>query len=612
MSPHRVDLLARLLLQPGEDPLLEPLHVDVEPVGAPVEVLGVPGDAVAVFRREPLVQFANGRAAEDVLVVPQKRHEELEEHPAALELGLPLVELVREAPRERLHPRGAPARRSFREKTASRVGQPLGGGRAEALEVVSVDPVGLEAGAQQVEQLAPLFAPPVEAPLVEANEFEASADVEWVYVARPEVVDAARARTRGRRGGEPTGAAPVHEVRSRGDDPRGDEVHGDDVHDGLAPTGIGAMPLQRQERKRRAGGESLVPAREREAERALDDGRPDDGPADVAARDDLLAERLRIGVGVGPAPVAGALHPDLDEPLGDPELPLPTRGESQRLRVCRVAPLLAQALRRPLAELGNEGPILSRFALLRDAPLAVGNLLLGIEAGRVERAALGTGDDVFSPREVAADGLVLEDHPVAVAGDEARGHVQQRRSEAPTEAHGVARASRVHLDGKLEGRGEVHEPGTVDDQVESLHSRQVALGESEEGVGDVSRDRGTFLPHEGLEPRAVCRAQRVEGSARHHLVPETQLGVPAVAGAHQHEHAAHLRIAVQQQREGDFAEEAGRAGDEQPPAGECLAHVERRLRRGNRAQRRVAPGPRGPAERLLAHPRFWVITMGGR
>src|SRR5690606_15236513 len=126
-----------------------------------------------------------------------------------------------------------------------------------------------------------------------------------------------------------------------------------------------------------------------------------------------------VRVGVGPAPVLGALEADRRELLVDPELALAGDREPQRVGIVRVAALLAERAGRALAEDRDVDAVVGARLDLVDRPLAVGELGGGVEVVIAELAAAaapaGAGAAAVArpgrdlAREVADDRLVLPD-----------------------------------------------------------------------------------------------------------------------------------------------------------------------------------------------------------
>ncbi len=141
---------------------------------------------------------------------------------------------------------------------------------------------------------------------------------------------------------------PVGVHRAAGGDGDGggdDEVDGDDVDDALGHAGELLEEAAGVADDHRLGhAEAADPARPRLGERRLDDRRPDDRDGHVAALlgEGPLAERLRVGVGVGPAEAGGAGPPGVDHALGDPVGAAATRssrpGAGRRRRRARAGP----------------------------------------------------------------------------------------------------------------------------------------------------------------------------------------------------------------------------------------------------------------------------------
>src|SRR3954451_14844342 len=95
------DVLAALLLEPGEDPLLEPLHVHVAPVEAPVDALGIPGKLLPVCGRKLLPERSRVRALEDEDLAGDEWQEQLPGHLDGGELAVDRLERLIGAGEER-------------------------------------------------------------------------------------------------------------------------------------------------------------------------------------------------------------------------------------------------------------------------------------------------------------------------------------------------------------------------------------------------------------------------------------------------------------------------------------------------------------------------------
>src|SRR5690606_2059379 len=87
--------------------------------------------------------------------------------------------------------------------------------------------------------------------------------------------------------------------------------------------------------------------------------------------DDLVAEALGVAVGVGPAPVARALHAGADQRVGQPHPALAHGAGAQGLVVEFVAPFLAQPARGARAKLGEERAVVGLLLDARDRGAAV-------------------------------------------------------------------------------------------------------------------------------------------------------------------------------------------------------------------------------------------------
>ena len=383
--------------------------------------------------------------------------------------------------------------------------------------------------------------------------------------------------------------------------PRGHQIDRHHIEDVALPDRQRAVAFEPHERQRRAGGEALVPARERKAQRALHDRRAHDRvaqPRALALQDDhLLGERLREGVRVGPAPVPGAIHADAHLLAREPQLALARDRQPQRALVGFAAALGPQSFNGGLAKVGGQGKIVGGGAGALDEALAV------LELGqRIERQAL-----VFAaPRVLAEEGLVLEDWTVAVAGHKAGRDMDERGSERGRELRGVERAVRVHVERETERRVEGDQACAVEQEVDLAERAQV--GDAQIDGRYIAVDHPDLCLEEGSQPLTVRVAQRLERFAWQHLVEDAGLGRGLGPPARQHEHLTHLRVTGEEHREHDLAHEAGRAGEEDAPAAKDLVELERVRHLGPRAfceQRR-----RGQvwAQADRGRPALWTTT----
>ena len=139
--------------------------------------------------------------------------------------------------------------------------------------------------------------------------------------------------------------------------------------------------------------------------------------AQTAARDDLLADGLRVRVDVRPAPVRGAIEAPLDDAIGDelalhaPELGL-VRGSVDGLAPRR------QVLACDFGELALAERVVGAVLRLRDEIEALGDLAVGVPGGRVELTA---------SRERRGARVLLVDGPLTAACDVARARVEHCR-----------------------------------------------------------------------------------------------------------------------------------------------------------------------------------------
>ena len=263
------------------------------------------------------------------------------------------------------------------------------------------------------------------------------------------------------------------------------------------------MALHREEDDRRGGADALVPAGERELDRALAARGARDGERDAGARDDLLADALRVRVDVRPAPVRGALEAGLDEAVAHV---LALHGLQLGLERRADGGLAAshQVLRGALEELALAERVLAAALGLRDEVEAVGDL--AVRRPEVATELLGAREGEALARHL------LEDEALAVADHVAGRRVHERRvAERLRERDEVLRAERVRLERLVERRVEVDDARDVDDRVDgALDLLEERCVDAAVRLTDVAVDGDDLLLQEGFEARrrGGCAAGR--------------------------------------------------------------------------------------------------------
>ena len=192
-----------------------------------------------------------------------------------------------------------------------------------------------------------------------------------------------------------------------------------DVEDELVVDGNLRLPFERDEDERRGRREAFVPTGEGITDRRLDDAGAHDGAHDaLLSRDQLLAQTLRVRVDVGPAPPLRALDAQFRQAVARPNFALARNGEAHRIEVIGIAPFFDQTLAPRLAEARRLQSI-ARLILHALGQLgAISDLLLAVELYVRQ---------LFTPREVAQDGIALPHGAGAIARDETRRDVHERR-----------------------------------------------------------------------------------------------------------------------------------------------------------------------------------------
>ena len=547
------------LLETREDPLLEPAHVDFHPVPPPVDGFRVPGELRAIVLRELRPELPGVLALEDEPFPGDERQEEVPGHLQRCELAVDAFQRLVGARQQRSGPGRAPRRSAFGNQLAQSLRRCTEEWRAGCEVELLRCGIRLEEGVDPVLERAALALRHAFVhlpPLVQRHQLDGAPDVEGVHVAGRELEDALLQPPRARRSRD-------------AEDAGRDEVDRNQVEHQLVSRGKDPLSFEPHEHQRRGGREPFVPAREGKAERALHDGGAHQRVLAAARRDGLLAHRLGVRVRVRPAPGPRSLHSRLDELLREPEFPLATGGESERLLIRGIPPFFLEPADGRGAELRGESAVVRLRAQPRHDGVDV--LQLGIDDEGDARRLV----EIVRLRIAADQRLVLEHRAATCSRDEAGGDVHERRARPLAQLRGVACPLGIHPHRQLQRGIEGDEPRGVD------HARQLAgelfdllLGEAEHRIGDVAGKSDAFLSQEGLEAVAVAFAQRSERLRSGDLAEETVFGRPAGARTHEDVNPAHVRIAVEQHRQRHLAEEAGDAGDEDLVAGEGSLEIE--------------------------------------
>ena len=94
--------------------------------------------------------------------------------------------------------------------------------------------------------------------------------------------------------------------------------------------GICVCPLRTRKIIGRRGGEAFVPSGEGIGKRRLDNAGPNDAANDSGlGGDELFAERLRVGVDVGPAPPGRTLDAEISQARARPDLSFARDGQAR-------------------------------------------------------------------------------------------------------------------------------------------------------------------------------------------------------------------------------------------------------------------------------------------
>ena len=331
------------------------------------------------------------------------------------------------------------------------------------------------------------------------------------------------------------------------DDGRDDDVDRDDVDGAFGNAGeLLQQPTGVAEDDWLGHAETTDPAGERLGQRRFDDAGSHDADRHVALGlgERLLAERLGVGVGVGPTDAGGA--------------------SAAGFHQLRLHPCLAQALR-----LGGECRAAGCAQLLVGFATEVGELLDAAAGGVYIATEATAGRHFLLPVEadvpVAFADQRLRRVAAAVAGDIAGAHAHHvgrdvQRLQRLGDAHG---AHQVDLDGAVQRAVERHGGGGVDDNVAAGEHGAVNVVQPQPVGADIAADGHDAAGDHGLE--VLCRVlqvvlEAVEGVVLEDLAPHTLGGVVALAGPHEQYQGA-AGGAAQQALDERGAHESGAAGD---------------------------------------------------
>ena len=267
--------------------------------------------------------------------------------------------------------------------------------------------------------------------------------------------------------------------------------------------------------------EAADPARERFHQGRLDDRRPHNGHPHrpPALHQRPFAERLGVGVGVGPAQGLGPGPAQFHQPVVDPALAqtLRPRGEER-------------GARRPQFGVGLAGEALEQL----------GTAALGVGVGPGPPGAGHLGPPVQVHREGGVGQESLRGRPPAVAGHVGGGHRHQvgGRPGLGQHLHHPPGAEEVHLHGRVEGDVEGDGGGGVDDHVAGRQRRPPVVVEVEAVLTHVATHGGEPTGDLVVEAAPPLPAQAVEGLVADDVPPDPLGRAHPPARAHQGHHLA--------------------------------------------------------------------------
>ena len=248
-------------------------------------------------------------------------------------------------------------------------------------------------------------------------------------------------------------------------------------------------PKRHQDQRRRRPP-PFDPTRERKLESALNDRRPDNRPVQALfSGKNLLAQALRIGVGIHPAPVQRALPAQCNEPLRN------LRGAPVALLVRSVN---GSAARRKPFRPGRIVDLPDSLATVADLPLVAEARVIRPLAARIE----------------AQDRLRLLHQSVSFSTHIARGHMEKLGSQSLRHSRHVLDPIDIGIEGIIDWREEVDTPGAIDDEADACRqSLQIRGSDPAAGTAHVAspdcdllakRDLAS-LSGDGLERRGSQR-----------------------------------------------------------------------------------------------------------
>jgi hypothetical protein len=266
--------------------------------------------------------------------------------------------------------------------------------------------------------------------------------------------------------------------------------------------------------------------------------------------------------------------------------------------VVGIAVLIEQRLTRPLAQPRDHLRVVRLSPHLDRNAAAVGDLLLD----RKVRSR-----QLLPAREIAVGRLALPHVATAVASHEAGAGVNQRGPlHALDEGDHVLGSLDVGAQGRFQRRVEGHLARGVDDHADvGCHRGRLLVVQAQVVLGDIAVDDANLLDQELVQTvrTAELLAQRIEGSRRHHILPEALLAGGARPPPHHHVHPADVRKAMQQHAQHHFAQEARAAQDEDVSPSVDLAWREYGIGVACRRIHRLAATPRRPSR--------WVAISSG-
>ena len=178
-----------------------------------------------------------------------------------------------------------------------------------------------------------------------------------------------------------------------------------------------ALALQGHENDRRCRREPFVPTGERIVLRGFDDARSHDPPNDLRlGGNQLFAQRLGVGVNVGPAPERRAFDAKFSQTIARPDFSFSSDSQTKRIRIVGVSQFFVETFAGLFTKLRQTHRVLCFFARAFRHLGTVGDFLLNRKVNALQ---------FLFARKITNHGIVFPNRAGSIAGDEACRDVNQ-------------------------------------------------------------------------------------------------------------------------------------------------------------------------------------------